>query len=178
MTANIVPITDNVPALRGKSVNQPPSGARRRTSSLMVIAAVTTTDEDKCGDPDAVRATTRDPGSAGSLTNRELLDMHHPWGAPRHGTILSRTRTLSSSMPSVRRCGRASSTQAVRAAKPRSITFWKCFGSSPRTPSPHCLATCAVPVRVSPLPKLGRDRRQCAQPPPIRQREQLKCQGL
>src|SRR6478672_8403955 len=43
MTANIVPITDNVPALRGKSVNQPPSGARRRTSSLMVIAAVTTT---------------------------------------------------------------------------------------------------------------------------------------
>ena len=43
MTANIVPITDNVPALRGASVNQPPMGARRRTSSLMVIAAVTTT---------------------------------------------------------------------------------------------------------------------------------------
>ena len=42
MTANIVPITDNVPALRGASVNQPPMGARRRTSNLMVIAAVTT----------------------------------------------------------------------------------------------------------------------------------------
>jgi hypothetical protein len=43
MTANIVPITDNVPAERDGSLNQPPSGARRRTSSLIVIAAVTTT---------------------------------------------------------------------------------------------------------------------------------------
>jgi hypothetical protein len=42
MTANIVPITDNVPALRDESLNQPPTGARRRTSNLMVIAAVTT----------------------------------------------------------------------------------------------------------------------------------------
>ena len=43
MTPNIVPITDNVPALRDESVNQPPTGARRRTSNLAVIAAVTTT---------------------------------------------------------------------------------------------------------------------------------------
>ena len=33
MTANMVPISDSVPALRGKSVNQPPSGARRRTEA-------------------------------------------------------------------------------------------------------------------------------------------------
>ena len=39
----MVPITDSEPALRGASVNQPPSGARRRTSSLAVIAAVTAT---------------------------------------------------------------------------------------------------------------------------------------
>jgi len=43
MTANIVPITDNEPALRGASVNQPPTGARRRTSSFTLIAAVTIT---------------------------------------------------------------------------------------------------------------------------------------
>jgi hypothetical protein len=38
-----VPITDNEPALRGESVNQPPTGARRRTSSFTLIAAVTIT---------------------------------------------------------------------------------------------------------------------------------------
>jgi hypothetical protein len=38
-----VPITDNEPALRGESVNQPPAGARRRTSSFTLIAAVTIT---------------------------------------------------------------------------------------------------------------------------------------
>jgi hypothetical protein len=43
MTANIVPITDNEPALRGASVNQPPMGARRRTRSFTLIAAVTIT---------------------------------------------------------------------------------------------------------------------------------------
>ena len=43
ITANIVPITDNVPALRDESLNQPPTGARRRTSSFTAIAAVTIT---------------------------------------------------------------------------------------------------------------------------------------
>jgi len=43
MTANIVPITDNVPAARAGSANQPAGGVRRRTSSLTVIAAATTT---------------------------------------------------------------------------------------------------------------------------------------
>jgi len=38
-----VPITDNVPAARAGSANQPAMGARRRTSSLTVIAAATTT---------------------------------------------------------------------------------------------------------------------------------------
>jgi hypothetical protein len=42
ITANMVPMSDNVPALRDESVNQPPSGARRRRRSLAVIAAVTT----------------------------------------------------------------------------------------------------------------------------------------
>ena len=50
MTANIVPITDNVPALRDESVNQPPrapggeqqlDGDRRRDDQ----------DEDECSDP-------------------------------------------------------------------------------------------------------------------------------
>src|SRR5258707_3106294 len=74
MTANIVPIPDNVRALRGGSLNQPPTGARRRTSNLMVIAAVTTTTRTSA----ATHMRTanyfrRDPGSAGSLNlDREL----------------------------------------------------------------------------------------------------------
>ena len=51
MTANIVPITDNVPALRDESVNQPPTGARRRTSKLDGDRRRDHHDEDECGDP-------------------------------------------------------------------------------------------------------------------------------
>ena len=61
-----MPITDNVPALRDESLNQPPTGApahkqldgeRRRDHQ----------DEDKCGDPDAHGHYFRGaPGFAGS----------------------------------------------------------------------------------------------------------------
>jgi hypothetical protein len=73
MTANIVPITDDVPAVRDESLNQPPTGGRRRTRNLVTAAVTTTARTSAATQMRTANYSRRVPGSAGSLDGNPAL---------------------------------------------------------------------------------------------------------